>query len=439
MSTPTDPFAGMNQEELNYLHALNQAKQATAGLPAQSTGDQLGQDAIAYVQKNVPQLAWMLNVPELATVIQQIVAQGLTDPTQIQNLLETTTWWKTQSADVRNWYQLEDTDPATAQEQVQAAAQNIQATADNLGVRLSQDQINSLAYADAMNGWSDTELQNHIAHGITPNGDGSFSYSPYYIDPGTGKAVDTATGRQAYYAQVPGPNGTTEYVPATPQKPTDMTGWASTTFDGQTVYYRPGATPPPAPGQGGGLGAGQTPTSEPGGTLQATEQQLEATAKSYFVNVDPQTLARWAAQIAAGQQNPQAFQSFMQQQALSKFGDDPGMAQAIKAGSTPLQYVSPYASMLSQELGVDTSGIDWTQPKYAKLLTTTDPSSGQVASNPVWKARQTVRSDPSFNWSASPNGVAAQYDFVQGLEQAMGFRSFGGVSVGAPAAMGNSG
>jgi hypothetical protein len=287
-----------------------------------------------------------------------------------------------------------------------------------------------------MNKWSAQELTNHISQGLKANPDGSFAYSPFYIDPGSGKAIDTATGRQAYQ----GPNGEA----ATPDEKAAIATWGqggyqTGTFQGQTVYYKAGSPAMPAGAAAGGLAPGQNATTEPGGTLQSTEQQLQALAKQYLVPVDPNTLATWSTQIAANQQSLAGFQSFLTEQALKKFGNDPGMTQALKSGQTASQYLTPYSSMLQSELGVDTQGIDWTQPRYAKLLTETDPQSGTVISTPLWKATQIVRTDPAFNWSASPNGIASQYDFVQGWEQAMGFRNYGGANVSAPAAMSNTG
>ena len=449
--------------------------------PATSTANTVGQDAYNYVETNYPQFAWMLLVPELASVINAIANNGITDANQIQGMLQNTTWWRTQSADVRNWYQLEIQDPATAQEQIQAASQNIQTTADELGVRLTQAQLTSLAFAQQMNGWSDVETKNHIAKGITANPDGSFAYSPYYIDPATGKEEDTATGREGYY----GPNN----EPATPTKPADMTGWASfQQRDGTTVYYRPGtspyfttnaqgqeqdaftgrrayygpqfqpATPTPQSGPGwaswiqhdgtqvwyrtdGGTGTSPTGpgtgvTSEPGGALQYSAQALQALAKQYLVNVSPQTLAQWSAQIASGQQTQQGFQSYLQQMATGQY---PWLSQAIADGQTPQQALSPYTQMIQSELGIDASNIDLTQPKWAKLLTTTDPKTGGLAQLPLYQATQMLRSDPSFGWSATPNGVNAQYDLLQSLQQTLGLRNYSGASVNMPGAFGSTG
>ena len=438
----TDPLANLNPDEIAYLKALNAQKADQANpvltgtglpswvaamqskappqlgaLPGTSTANIAGQDAFSFVEQNYPTLSWLLYVPEMAATILSIARQGISDPNEIQALLQANPWWQANSDSVRQKYQEMGTNFGQFTTDLQAQEDAIAAQFTQLGLKPTQQQINAFSYQALMLGWTTQQILDHVRKAIAVNPDGSFAVQSYYRDPGTGKAIDAFTGRQAYQ----GPNG----EPATPDKATADATWGAGkyetgTFNGQTVYFQPGTAPP-----------AQTAPQQ-GGQLQSSAQTLAALAKQYLVTVSPQTLSTWAANIAGGTMTQDQARSQLQTMALSQFGKDPGMAQAIQAGITPYDYVSPYREKLQSELGIDASGIDFTQPRYAKLLSTVGPD-GVVTSNPIWKATEIIRTDPSFGWSTTPNGQNAQYDMVAGLQQAMGFRNFGGASFsGAP-------
>ena len=101
----------------SYLEALNQQKQqALAGLPpgtapgstgatgsgASSTAYTIGQDAINQVQNMYPNLAWMLDIPSVGPLLVQWAQEGV-DPNTAVSMLQSTSWYQTNSDAVRKW------------------------------------------------------------------------------------------------------------------------------------------------------------------------------------------------------------------------------------------------------------------------------------------------------------------------------------------------
>lgn len=195
----------------------------------------------------------------------------------------------------------------------------------------------------------------------------------------------------------------------------------------------------------GGINSTSGKGTSPGGygALTSLQQSLAALSKQFLINVSPQTIDEWVQNsLTSGQtaaQTEQAFQSYLQDTAISQF---PWMQQGIAAGQTPLSLVAPYATMVSNELGVNQNTIDWTQPKWGKLLSAPDPTTGTPTQNPIWKATQQLRQDPQYGWSKTPSAIQAAYSFVAGMQETMGQRSYAGQTPGSiamPASFGSQG
>lgn len=413
-----------------------------------STATVTGQDAFNLVQQQFPALAWMLQIPDLAGTITNLAAQGITDQNEIQAAVEQTNWWQTTAQTARSFLQLEITDPAEAQRQVSQQEAALAQTFSQMGLNPTPAQLNSFSYQSLLNGWSTAQIQQNVAQSIQPNADGSFSIGINIQALPSVNSNDYALA----FAQVPqgavllgtiGQGGVINGSDVTGGAPTyaEMPdGSLRQGFDrnslppGTKIYtlaeFAPNVVKP---------GANNPVGQRPGGQLQVTEQQLTQLAKQFMVNVSPQAISQWTAQIAGGQTTPEAFQAYLQGTAESQF---PWMAQGIKEGQTPLQIVNPYANMAANELGISPDSIDWTQPQWSKLLSTSDPKTGALAQVPIWQATQTLRSDPTYGWQKTPQAKDAAYSFVQGLQETMGLRSYGGSSPGSiptPASFGSSG
>ena len=473
MSTTTDPFAGMNKAELDYLHAL--AAENSAG----TTPNALTPQTQTFIQQH-PEFAWMATDPELGPLLSQSIVQNW-DATRWQEALQGTNWFKTHSAAARDWLELAGSDPATADQRVQAEKQDLQAATSTLGVKLTDAQLTSLAYQSLEYGWTAQESQNHIAKLVTYT-NGQFQVAPFYVDPSTGKAIDAFSGRQAYF----GPNGEA----ATPDLATAQKwgAYATATFEGQTVYYQPVTSAEPwqtkvngsyvdtrtgrpayygpngepgtpdqnaaaqAWGQGGfqtyqrddgatiyykaGTGAtqatgGQGSAVPGGGLLGASVDQLKAEAAKYLVPVADTTLAQWAQQIASGQADVKGFDAYLQAQAKSLF---PSMGTAIDQGITPQQYVDPYKQVASSLLGVNPNTIDMTDPKWMRAVGQKDPKTGMPVAMSLYDWQQTLMSDPTYGYLKTQNAGDRASALAEGIAQMFGRTPSGGTGFSGAAA-----
>lgn len=407
-----------------------------SGAPFGSTANTIGLDALQLVNQDYPALSWMLNIPGLSNVIIQAAQQGLSGA-DLQTEIQGTQWWQSQSAQAKQFFAEEMSgDNVDAQNMLNAQEASISQTFAQLGVTASTNQVQTFAWASLVNGWTTAQTTENLGRAITVDQNGNLHLNAYYTN-AAGQQIDAVTGQ-----------------PYTGQQDTLLT---STNRSGQTVITGVGQAPVDwaALSQLAQAGltqsdvqalaaAGQTPTVQSQyGQVQSLEQNLTSLAKQYLVPTNPQTVGQWVqGAIQSGEsasQAEQAYQAYLQNTAISQY---PWMQQGIQAGQTPLSLVSPYANMLSSELGISPNNIDWTQPQYAKLLSTPDPKTGAPTQNPIWKATQTVRSDPSYGWTKTPGAVQAAYSFVQGMQETMGTRSYGGQTPGnisMPASFGSSG
>jgi len=82
--------------------------------------------------------------PELGSLIKNAIQQGWSDD-KFQYELEQTNWWKTTSANTRNWETLLIQDPASAQVQLDNRTALLRDTAQRLGITLSSESLARIA------------------------------------------------------------------------------------------------------------------------------------------------------------------------------------------------------------------------------------------------------------------------------------------------------
>lgn len=101
------------------------------------------------------------SVPEIATLLQRAVNEGWSD-TKFDYELSQTTWFKTTSDSARQWDTTKQTDPASAQQQIDTRVAGIREKALSMGVRLSDQSVSTLAEASLRGGWTEQLLDNAI-------------------------------------------------------------------------------------------------------------------------------------------------------------------------------------------------------------------------------------------------------------------------------------
>lgn len=141
----------------------------------------------AKVLEHFPAMAWLLDVPEVADVLQRAVDQEWTPDTFEANL-RATQWWRRQTDTQRARVDLEQTDPATAAARVDALKAQMRAMAGTLGGDLTDERAGALAWMAWRNGFSDQQIKSTVAGEVTPS---------------AGATVDVRALAKKYYVDLP--------------------------------------------------------------------------------------------------------------------------------------------------------------------------------------------------------------------------------------------
>lgn len=118
---------------------------------------------VQYIQANFPDEAWLLNIPSVATVLEQAVAGG-ENSTQIQAVVANSQWWKDTSAAMRQYEQNLYTNPADysftapGSQAAQKFADVVNQSAQ-VGVTLSMQQAQQIALKALQYGWDTSQIQ----------------------------------------------------------------------------------------------------------------------------------------------------------------------------------------------------------------------------------------------------------------------------------------
>lgn len=172
----------------NAIRAFQQAH----GLPVTGVADKATQNAlgigvtdsggggvndqiIAKLRSQYPQLAWAVNVPELAPIIAQIDTM---EPAEFQAAIYNSSWYKTNQSSIREAEAQRNVDPATWNARVDQQAAHVYNIAAGMG--LSAADARQVAEQSIRFGWSEEQLRTAISAsaaewhtGSQPTGAGS--------------------------------------------------------------------------------------------------------------------------------------------------------------------------------------------------------------------------------------------------------------------------
>jgi hypothetical protein len=132
-----------------------------------------------YIKTYFPQWTWLLGVPELGQIADQVVSAGRAgDAAYVNGLLQNTNWWRTTSAAYRDFFQKQATNPAdysftTPGSLASQKFAEVMNTSAGLGVQLTADQGRELAINDLKYGWNAQQLQASIGAVVTPQDAGA--------------------------------------------------------------------------------------------------------------------------------------------------------------------------------------------------------------------------------------------------------------------------
>lgn len=127
----------------------------------------VSEETRAKVMQRFPAFSWLLDIPEIAEVMQRAIGEEWTADTFEANI-RATQWWRTQTDTQRARVDMEATNPATAAEQVNALKAQLKAQASSLGGEMSDDRAGALAWAAWRGGWSPEQVRGTIANEVTP-------------------------------------------------------------------------------------------------------------------------------------------------------------------------------------------------------------------------------------------------------------------------------
>lgn len=112
---------------------------------------------VEEIIEKYPTYAGYLNIPEIGNVLREATEKGW-QPAEILNKLSETTWWQTHSPDQRNWFLLNQTDPAAAAQSLMNQQQEVVRAASKYGLHVNPHILTGLATAALSNGWDDERV-----------------------------------------------------------------------------------------------------------------------------------------------------------------------------------------------------------------------------------------------------------------------------------------
>lgn len=380
----------------------------------------LSQSALDQFAAQYGYAAYWLTDPEIGPILKAAAAEGWSADT-LQSALAKTDFY-TKHTQAQRDFQMRLHDPmqqATLAMEIRNAASDVITTARKMGVRISQDRANQIAYDGVQNGfvsggsggsvsWDSNQLNTMVYNeGKRAEQTGATM--------GTG-LVNPETGRTAYS----GPNGEPGYGGPQP----GAVSWQDPS--GKTVWYMPGAAPDPGNVQA--LKAYQPGKDTqgaqiaPGGDAQAYAQRLQARAHEYLVPLDDKTALQYGLQIAAGQATEAGIESMFSDQAKGRFATSPDIQKALGQGITPAQFLSPYQQTIARQLEISPDAVDFSNPKYAGVLSYADPKTGTPRMMTLSEADTWARSQPE--WDQTKNARDAYSTMAKDLSTEMGMAKY---------------
>ena len=167
-------------------------------------------------------------------------------------------------------------------------------------------------------------------------------------------------------------------------------------------------------------------TNPEGGAIGSTADQMKTIAKNYGIPVpqDPNQFASFVKDAVGPGGSIDKFTEYAKAQALNLYpwmkGFLTGGDGSTGTGGTVAGYLQPYTTNIASTLGIPSTSVDWTDPKWQSVVATKGPDGVSVPQT-LDQAIQTVKTDPRFGYAQSVNGINDAAQTVQGLKSAMGF------------------
>lgn len=113
---------------------------------------------IDSARKLYPDLAWMLDIPEVGSILVRAALEGW-DSGRLTSAIHATSWWTQRNDAQRAWMELSTTNPGQAETQQRSLASQMMAWASQNGITMTQDEAIYIAGLALTNGNSQAEWQ----------------------------------------------------------------------------------------------------------------------------------------------------------------------------------------------------------------------------------------------------------------------------------------
>lgn len=123
----------------------------------------------AKIVERFPAYAWIADVPEIASLLQEAIDKDLT-PDTLAARIRGTEWWRGRTEAARKWADIEATDPSSATQQVNDAKAIVKNLAAQLGTTIDDETAGGLAWRWKREGWNERQVRESIAATVKPKG-----------------------------------------------------------------------------------------------------------------------------------------------------------------------------------------------------------------------------------------------------------------------------
>lgn len=153
------------------------------------------------------------------------------------------------------------------------------------------------------------------------------------------------------------------------------------------------------------------------GTVQSTQDAVQATAANYGVKLGDDAAFHWASQIATGRQTTDGFEAWARNQARATY---PGLDKELDAGLTVKQIADPYMQIASDTLGLNPATMSLTDPKWQRALQGRDASGAATGPMTTQDWQRHIMSDAQYGYASSANGQTAALQLRDSLAKTFG-------------------
>jgi len=150
------------------------------------------------------------------------------------------------------------------------------------------------------------------------------------------------------------------------------------------------------------------------GALSVNVDQIKEIAKTFLIDLSPDTLNDYSKKIASGESSLEAVQSMLKQQAKAM---NPWMATYIDQGMNPMDLLASSRDKIARSLGISAGEINFMDDRFMKMATVTD-SKGETRLANSSELTRNIRSDSA--WSDTQEARQVSSALAQSLAQIFG-------------------